>query len=99
MEWLHLYNTRGPEAISAPAPPLLGDRERPRRDNPCRPTIRRSAAGSWRRSATALDPAASGRLGARAVDLLPRDDPRRSASPGGVLEEAAARPGRSAAPH
>src|SRR3954463_5916886 len=26
MEWLHLYNTRGPEAISAPAPPLPGDR-------------------------------------------------------------------------
>src|SRR4029453_15012726 len=26
MEWLHLYNTRGPEAISAPAPPSPGDR-------------------------------------------------------------------------
>jgi hypothetical protein len=25
MEWLHLYNTRGPEATSAPAPPLPGD--------------------------------------------------------------------------
>src|SRR3954467_8964772 len=29
MEWLHLYNTRGPEATSAPAPPLPGDRGRP----------------------------------------------------------------------
>src|SRR3954471_15286952 len=26
MEWLHLYNTRGPEVTSAPAPPLPGDR-------------------------------------------------------------------------
>src|SRR3954464_12048971 len=29
MEWLHLYNTGGPEAISAPAPPLPGGRSRP----------------------------------------------------------------------
>ena len=40
MEWLHLYNTRGPEAISAPAPPLPGDRERPRRDAPNTPPQR-----------------------------------------------------------
>jgi len=96
MEWLHLYNIRGPEAISAPAPPLPGGK--PRRDSPCGPTIRRSSAGSRSRSATALDPAPSGRLGARAVrpDLLPRDDPRRPASPGIVVEEEAARPIRSA---
>jgi transposase len=54
MEWLHLYNTRGPEAISAPAPPLPGDRGWPRRDNPCRPTLRRSPAGSRSRSSAAL---------------------------------------------
>ena len=54
MEWLHLYNIRGPEAISAPAPPLPGDRGKPRRDSPCGPTIRRSSAGSRSRSATAL---------------------------------------------
>src|SRR4051812_14607490 len=104
MEWLHLYNTRGPEAlvISAPvaAPPLPGDRERPRRDNPCRPTLSRSAARSGSRSSTALAPAPSGRLGGRAVrpDLLPRDDPRRPASPGIVVEEEAARPRRPGAP-
>src|SRR3954447_11031277 len=67
MEWLQLYNTRGPEAISAPAPPLPGDRERPRRDNPRRPTLSRSAACSRSRSSAALDPAPSGRLGGRAV--------------------------------
>src|SRR5687767_9862564 len=54
MEWLHLYNTRGPEAISAPAPPLSGNRGRPRRDGPCRPTLRRSATGSRCRSSAAL---------------------------------------------
>ena len=66
MEWLHLYNSRGPEAISAPvaAPPLPGDRERPRRDNPCRPTLRRSPACSRSRSSAALDAAPSGWLGA-----------------------------------
>ncbi len=63
MEWLHLYNTRGPEAISAPAPPLPGDRSRPWRDGPCRPTLRRSSAGSRSRSSAALDPAPSGWLG------------------------------------
>ena len=89
MEWLHFYNTRGPEAISAPAPPLSGNRGRPRRDGPCRPTISRRSAGSRCRSAAALDPAASGRLGARAVrpDLLPRDAARRPASSGIVVEE------------
>src|SRR3954471_11215835 len=102
MEWLHLYNTRGPEAISAPAPPLPGDRGRPWRDGPRRPTFSLSPARSRSRSGAALDPAPSGRLGGRAVrpDLLPRDDPRRPASPGIVVEEGqkAARPGRPAAP-
>ena len=65
MEWLHLYNTRGPEATSAPAaaPPLPGDRGWPRRDNPCRPTLRRSPACSRSRSSAALDAAPSGWLG------------------------------------
>jgi hypothetical protein len=99
-EWLHLYNTRGPEAISAPAPPLPGDRGRPWRDGPCHPTLSRSAAGSPCRSGAALDAAPSGRLGARAVrpDLLPGDDPRRPASPGIVVEEEAARPRRPGTP-
>ena len=68
MEWLQLYNTRGPEALvyqrtGGRPPPLPGDRERPRRDNPCRPTLSRSAAGSRSRSGAALDPAPSGWLG------------------------------------
>src|SRR3954468_16830279 len=54
MEWLHLYNTRGPEAISAPAPPLPGDRGQPRRNSPCRPTLRRGPACSRSRSGAAL---------------------------------------------
>src|SRR3954468_10210628 len=106
MEWLHLYNTRGPEALvyqrTGGRPPLPGDRERPWRDNPCRPTLRRSPAHSRSRSRAALDPAPSGRLGARAVrpDLLPGDPPRRPASSGIVVEEGqkAARPGRPATP-
>src|SRR3954468_11261087 len=53
-EWLHLYNTRGPEAISAPAPPLPGDRGRPWRDGPCHPPLSRSAARSRCRSGAAL---------------------------------------------
>src|SRR5918997_1215972 len=78
-------------SVSAPvaAPPLPGDRGRSWRDGPCRPTLRRNPTGSRSRSSAALNPAPSGRLGARAVwpDLLPRDDPRRSASPGIVVEE------------
>src|ERR687890_1775495 len=102
MEWLHLYNT--PEALvyQRTGPPLPGDRGRSWRDGPCRPTIRRRSAGSRCRSAAALDPAASGRLGARAVwpDLLPRDAARRPSSSGIVVEEGqkAARPGQSGAP-
>src|SRR5215218_8505443 len=78
MEWLHLYNTRGPEALiyqrTGGRPPLPGDRSRPWRDSPCRPTIRRGPTRSWRRSAAALDAAPSGRLGGRAVrsELLSR---------------------------
>src|SRR3954470_10280870 len=97
MEWLHLYNTRGPEAISAPAPPLPGDRGQPRRNSPCRPTLRRGPACSRSRSGAALR-----RLGGRAVrpDLLPRDHPRRPSSSGIVVEEGqkAARPSQSGAP-
>src|SRR3954471_12813199 len=86
MEWLHLYNTGGPAALTyqrtggrpphtrasrggcptsaRPAPPPSpGDRSRPGRDGPSRPTLRRSPAGSRRRSSAALDPAPSGRLG------------------------------------
>jgi hypothetical protein len=99
LEWLHLYNTGALEALTyqrtGGCPPLPGDRNRPWRDGPCRPTLRRSPAGSRSRSSAALDVAPSGRLGARAVrpDLLPRDDPRRPASSGVVVEEEAARPG------
>src|SRR3954470_18302354 len=104
MEWLHLYNT--PEALvykrTGGRPPLPGDRGRPWRDNPCRPTFSLSPARSRCRSGAALDAAPSGRLGGRAVrpDLLPRDDPRRPASSGIVVEEGqkAARPGQSGAP-
>src|SRR3954470_15588508 len=47
MAWLHLYNTRGPEALTyqrtdGRPPPLPGDRSRPWRDGPCGPTLRRS---------------------------------------------------------
>ena len=61
MEWLHLYNT--PEALTyqRTGPPFA------RRSKPalatCRPTFRRSPAGSRGRSSAALDPAASGWLG------------------------------------
>ena len=48
MEWLHLCNTRGPEALtfSAPvaAPPLPRDRGRPRRGRPLCPAGRGGAA-------------------------------------------------------
>ena len=106
LEWLHLDNTRGPEALTyqrtGGRPPLPGDRGRSWRDGPCRPTIRRRSAGSRCRSSAALDPAPSGRLGARAVwpDLLPRDAARRPSSSGIVVEEGqkAARPGQSGAP-
>src|SRR3954467_2642982 len=106
MEWLHLYNPRGPESLvyqrTGGRPPLPGDRERPWRDNPCRPTLRRGPGHSRHRSAATLDPAPSGRLGGRAVrpDLLPGDPPRRPASSGIVVEEGqkAARPGQSGAP-
>ena len=68
MEWLHLYNTGGPEALTyqrtGGRPPLPGDRSRPWRDGPCRPTLRRSPACSRSRSSAALDAAPSGRLGA-----------------------------------
>src|SRR5687767_15915622 len=59
MEWLHLYNTGGPEALTyqRTGGPLPGGRSRPWRDSPCRPTLRRSPARSWRRSAAALDAA------------------------------------------
>src|SRR5918994_105405 len=106
MEWLHLYNTRGPEALvyqrTGGRPPLPGDRSRPWRNSPCRPTLGRGPTRSRSRSAAGLDAAPSGRLGGRAVrpDRLPRDDPRRPASPEAVVEESqkAARAGRSAAP-
>src|SRR3954470_1672835 len=51
--------------------------------------LSRGPAGSRSRSSAALDAAPSGRLGGRAVrpDLLPRDDPRRPASSGIVVEE------------
>src|SRR3954468_9320871 len=97
MEWLHLYNTPEALAYQRTGPPLPGDRGRPWRDNPCRPTFSLSPARSRCRSGAALDAAPSGRLGGRAVrpDLLPRDDPRRPASSGIVVEEGqkAARPG------
>ena len=48
LEWLHLYHTRGPEALtfSAPvaAPPLPRDRGRPRRGRPLCPAGRGGAA-------------------------------------------------------
>src|SRR3982750_3960155 len=50
MEWLHLYNTRGPEALtyrrSGGRPPLLRDRGRARRGRPRRPARRGDAAAS-----------------------------------------------------
>src|SRR3954451_19514729 len=97
MEWLHLYNTPEALAYQRTGPPLPGDRGRPWRDNPCRPTFSLSPARSRCRSGAALDGAPSGRLGGRAVwpDLLPGDDPCRPASSGIVVEEGqkAARPG------
>src|SRR3954454_9467356 len=94
LEWLHLYNTGGREALTyhrtgARPPPLPGDRSHPWRDSPCRPTLRRAPAGTRRTSDAALYPTPCCRLGGRAVrpDLLPRDDPRCPASPGIVLEE------------
>src|SRR3954454_19579909 len=64
LEWLHLYNTRGPEALvyqrTGGRPPFA------RRSRPplatCRPPIRRGPTRSRRRSAAALDAAPSGRL-------------------------------------
>src|SRR3712207_9426784 len=58
MEWLHLYNSRGPEALvyQRTGPPLPGDRGRSWRDGPCRPTLRRNPTGSRSRSSAALDP-------------------------------------------
>jgi transposase len=51
MEWLHLYNTRGPEAISAPPPFVRKSRPASaRRSVP----LRRSATGSRCRSSAAL---------------------------------------------
>jgi hypothetical protein len=67
LEWLHLYNTRGPKALTyqrtGGRPPLPGDRSRPWRDGPCRPTIRRNPARSRSGSSAALDAAPSGWLG------------------------------------
>jgi hypothetical protein len=67
LEWLHLYNTRGPEALayqrSGGRPPLPGDRGRPWRDDPCRSTLRLSPARSRCRSVAALDAAPAGWLG------------------------------------
>ena len=64
LEWLHLYNTRGPEALTyqrtGGRPPLPGDRSQPRRNSPCRPALRRSPACSRSRSSAALDAAPSG---------------------------------------
>src|SRR5215217_6098148 len=105
MEWRHLYNTRGPEALAyrrtGGRPPLPRCRGRPRRGGRRRPAHRGGAAPSRGRPSAALDLAAPGRLGARGVrsPLLPRDDPRRPASPGAVVEEGqeAARPSRPAA--
>src|SRR3954469_18733530 len=106
MEWLHLYNTRGPEALAyrrtGGRPPLPRCRGRPRRGGARRrPAHRGGAPPSRGRPSAALDLAAPGRLGARGVrsPLLPRDHPRRPASPGAVVEEGqeAARPSRPAA--
>jgi hypothetical protein len=103
MEWLHLYNGRGPEALAyrrtGGRPPLPGHRGRPRRGRPCRPARRGGGARSRGRPGAPLDPAAPGRLGGRGMrpHPLPRDDPPRPASPGAVVEEGpeAARPIRS----
>jgi transposase len=50
MEWLHLYNTRGPEALTyrrtGGRPPLLRDRGRARRGRPRRPAGHGDAAAS-----------------------------------------------------
>src|SRR4051795_12236394 len=54
MEWLHLYNTPEALAYQRTGPPLPGDRGRPWRDNPCRPTFSLSPARSRCRSSAAL---------------------------------------------
>src|SRR3712207_1123674 len=93
MEWLHLYDTRGPEALAyrrtGGRPLLPRDRGRSRQPRPRRPAHRGGGAGSRGRPGAALDLVAPGRLGARDVrsNLLPRGDPRRPASAGAVVEK------------
>src|SRR4051812_47862882 len=59
MEWLHLYNTRGPEALTfrrtGGRPPLSRDRGRPRRGRPRRPAGCGGAAARRGRLGAALD--------------------------------------------
>src|SRR4051795_13237473 len=63
MEWLHLDNTRGPEALvyqrTGGRPPLCPEIEAGLGET--RPTLRRNPTGSRSRSSAALDPAPSGR--------------------------------------
>src|ERR1700759_4064881 len=90
---------RWPIAAPAVAPLLPAHRSRTGYRSPRRPGNGCRPAGSRCRSPAAVDAAAPGRLGARALwpALLSRDDPSGPASLGSVLEEGkeAARSGRS----